>query len=168
MYQPLAPCPGCARHVRVREPACPFCATALSGDLTPQGPAEPAGRLARSALAALATAVLGAACARETPAAPPPPAPSSGGDVVQGPVGTPSTDAVPPPRVVPVADAGTGPDDDGAVVAEYGAPARPRADAGVNDPGAAVAAYGAAPPPIVTPPPDHGTIRPLYGVPPRP
>lgn len=85
---------------------------------------------------------------------------------MQGPIGTPSPDAVPPPHVVPVADAGAGPDDNGAIVAEYGAPVRPRADAGVNDPGAAVAAYG-APAPIV-PPPDHGTIRPLYGVPPRP
>ena len=29
MYRPLAPCPGCARHVRASERRCPFCRAAL-------------------------------------------------------------------------------------------------------------------------------------------
>jgi hypothetical protein len=161
MYQPMAPCPACARHVRVRESACPFCAAALPADFAAHVAPDPTGRLSRSAIAALATAVLGAACAREAPATTTAPATSSGGGVVQGPIGT--TAPIPPPRVVPVEDAGAGPDDAGAVVAEYGAPA-PRFDAG-----APVAAYG-APPRMVTPapgPPDNGGVHSLYGIAPR-
>ena len=161
MYQPMAPCPACARHVRVRESVCPFCAAALPADFTAHVAPDPTARLSRSALAALATAVLGAACAREAPATVPAPEPSSGGGVVQGPIAAPTP--LPPPRVVPVEDAGAGPDDAGAVMAEYGAPA-PRFDAG-----APVAAYG-APPRLVTPmpgPPDNGGNQPLYGISPR-
>lgn len=140
----MAPCPACARHVRVRESACPFCAAALPADFASHVAPDLGARLSRSAIAALATAVLGAACAREAPATVPAPEPTSGGGVVQGPIGAPTP--IPQPRVVPVEDAGAGPDDTGAVVP----------------------AYGVAPPPRVQGPPDNGTAQPLYGISPPP
>jgi len=44
----LAPCPGCARHVRSTETSCPFCATALDLSSVPP-PLVPTARLSRSA-----------------------------------------------------------------------------------------------------------------------
>jgi len=47
----LIPCPGCARHVRAFESACPFCAASLPESLRASVPARrPTGRLTRAAL----------------------------------------------------------------------------------------------------------------------
>jgi hypothetical protein len=61
---PLAACPGCARHVRVNEPACPFCRAELPSSfrqLPP--PPSPAKRLSRAALYALGVGALAATAA---------------------------------------------------------------------------------------------------------
>lgn len=53
MSSPLVPCPGCSRHVRAAEPACPFCAA-------PLGPAvdrAPSGAQATRVVVALAAAL---------------------------------------------------------------------------------------------------------------
>jgi len=55
----LAACPACARHLRVNEPACPFCRAELPPwfrELT--APATPATRLSRAALYALRVGAL--------------------------------------------------------------------------------------------------------------
>jgi hypothetical protein len=68
----LAPCPGCDRHVESGETTCPFCQAALA----PRQPCvggcsgPPAGRLARAALVAAGTALLGAACQSQSVLAP--------------------------------------------------------------------------------------------------
>jgi hypothetical protein len=50
----LAPCPSCARHVRLTDDACPFCAAALPRAFREQtAPVSPAKRLNRAALYAL-------------------------------------------------------------------------------------------------------------------
>jgi hypothetical protein len=50
----LSPCPSCARHVRLSEPACPFCGAPLPRGFGEQtAPASPARRLNRAALHAL-------------------------------------------------------------------------------------------------------------------
>jgi hypothetical protein len=62
---PLRPCPGCSRHVRVSEPACPFCAGELDDAFrsTPSPRARAVGRLSRAALFALgASGLATAAC----------------------------------------------------------------------------------------------------------
>jgi hypothetical protein len=59
----LVACPTCARHVRVSEASCPFCATALGEsqrDL--RAPRAPAQRLGRAALYALGVGLAAAAC----------------------------------------------------------------------------------------------------------
>jgi hypothetical protein len=57
MTQPhLRPCPGCSRHARVSEAACPFCGAALDSSFrAAPAPVRPAARLSRAALFALAT-----------------------------------------------------------------------------------------------------------------
>ena len=52
----LRPCPGCSRHVRVSEGACPFCGTALDSSFR-AAPVRvpPSSRLARATLFALGT-----------------------------------------------------------------------------------------------------------------
>ncbi|MGA3121848.1 MAG: RING finger protein [Polyangiaceae bacterium] len=65
---PLAACPGCARHVRVNEPACPFCRAELPASfrqLPP--PPSPAKRLSRAALYALGVGALSATAACGSP-----------------------------------------------------------------------------------------------------
>jgi len=53
----LIACPGCARHLRVSETACPFCKSALDEGLRARpAPRPPAMRLSRAALFALGTA----------------------------------------------------------------------------------------------------------------
>jgi hypothetical protein len=63
----LLPCPACARHVRVNEPACPFCKEALPaafrGEARPEAPRV---RLARAALFALGTGTAALACGSST------------------------------------------------------------------------------------------------------
>src|ERR1700722_16536847 len=47
----LRPCPGCSRHVRVIEGACPFCSVALDASFAGvPAPAGPSVRLSRAAL----------------------------------------------------------------------------------------------------------------------
>jgi len=51
---PLSPCPSCARHVRLSEPACPFCGGELPRAFREQtATSSPAKRLNRAALHAL-------------------------------------------------------------------------------------------------------------------
>jgi hypothetical protein len=61
---PLAACPGCARHIRVNEPACPFCRAELPSSFRQvQAPPPPAKRLGRAALYALRASALSATAA---------------------------------------------------------------------------------------------------------
>src|SRR5580658_775358 len=57
---PLRPCPGCSRHVRVSESACPFCAGKLDDAFRsiPSPRALAVGRLSRAALFALGASSL--------------------------------------------------------------------------------------------------------------
>jgi hypothetical protein len=60
----LAACPGCARHVRVNEPVCPFCGAALPSSFRQLQPRpSPAKRLSRAALHALGVGALSATAA---------------------------------------------------------------------------------------------------------
>ncbi|MDB4928698.1 MAG: hypothetical protein JWM10_1182 [Myxococcaceae bacterium] len=59
MTTPLAPCPGCSRHVRASDAACPFCAAALD---RPASGAAQATRVAVALAAALAASASLAAC----------------------------------------------------------------------------------------------------------
>jgi hypothetical protein len=59
----LRPCPGCARHARVSEPACPFCGARLGEAFrTFVPPRAPTTRLTRAALAALGAGGVVVAC----------------------------------------------------------------------------------------------------------
>jgi hypothetical protein len=60
----LRPCPSCARHARVSEPACPFCGARLGeGFRTFVAPKAPTLRLSRAAMFALgAGGFVAAAC----------------------------------------------------------------------------------------------------------
>jgi hypothetical protein len=64
MATPLRPCPGCLRHVRATEPACPFCRQGLDGAFrSVPSPRAPTRRLTRAALFALgATGLAASAC----------------------------------------------------------------------------------------------------------
>lgn len=64
----LLPCPACARHVRVSEEACPFCAAALPATMASRPlPRSPTTRLSRAALFALGTSAAAiAACGGST------------------------------------------------------------------------------------------------------
>lgn len=55
----LVPCPGCSRHVRQHETACPFCSAALSLAHLPP-PALPRARLGRAATFAFGATLVGA------------------------------------------------------------------------------------------------------------
>jgi hypothetical protein len=58
----LVACPSCARHVRVSEQACPFCAASLSDALRASPVPQPPGtRLTRAALVAFGTGALAVA-----------------------------------------------------------------------------------------------------------
>lgn len=65
----LAPCPGCSRHVRVSEAACPFCARALLAPPSAAAAPPPARlRMSRTALFAVGATMVGvAACSDESP-----------------------------------------------------------------------------------------------------
>jgi hypothetical protein len=127
---PLALCPGCSRHVKRTDPACPFCAAPL--DAVPSAAAfdEESPRISRSAMI-LAGAAMVAGCNLTQPA-----------NIYGGP---------PPPPAAQ--DAGQG------VAAIYGGPPPMFADAAMApSPPPAVPAYGAPPPVPPTPPvpPDAG------------
>lgn len=130
MYEPLIPCPSCRRHVRGAV-ACPFCKTALPGDLR----AVPASstRLGRSALFAFAVTVSACGGSTETE---PPTVTDTGAKA--GDTGTTPGDTA----VV---------DDTGGPVAAYGAPADTgtadtgTTDTGPKDDGGPAPAYGLPP-----------------------
>ena len=67
----LVPCPGCGRHVKSDDTACPFCQASLASQPSAnacQGPCcgHRAPRLSRAALMAAGAALLCAACGRST------------------------------------------------------------------------------------------------------
>lgn len=99
MYQPLAPCPSCSRHIKTTEKTCPFCKGALTDSHADAAIPGATGRLTRAAAfaftASLAVAGSTAACTSGV-AAP------NGGDA--------SADGSTPPR------------DEGGVQAAYGGP----------------------------------------------
>lgn len=163
MYRPLAPCPGCHRHVLTTERACPFCGAAAPSGFAPSATVEAPRRASRSALAALGAALTLTACGATTT--------NSGGDASVDVTPDAPRDASsdeggvapaygdPPPR-----DAGRDVvDDEGGPMAEYGAP--PPRDAGrdvVDDDGGSVDLYGAPPPRDAGT--DEGAILPAYGI----
>jgi hypothetical protein len=150
MYEPLIPCPSCARHVRARESACPFCASALPGGVGERAiPATPQ-RLGRAAAFFFGAAVTVASCATEVTDAPSGTTGGTGGASSssggQGGAGNGGN--------VTATGAGAGlpdagPDDDGGVFTMYGVPpfdagedaGGPTDDAGIQPP------YGTPPPP---------------------
>ncbi len=111
MYQPLRPCPACARHVRSIEPACPFCDAALVPDAT-DAPRVDGPRLSRSAMLLLGSAALMEGCPQPQVAAvygaPPPVAVDA----------APRTRRDAPAATVPRSP----PDDPGSNAEVYGAP----------------------------------------------
>jgi len=118
MYQALAPCPACRRHVRAAEGACPFCAASLG---TPQLVPGAAGRLARGAVFVFASSVIG--CGASTSGEPIPADTGSATDT-RADYGN-----IAPPYGVP-ADTGTDDgtvDDTGSPMTKYGAPPIPDA-----------------------------------------
>lgn len=188
MYQPLAPCPGCSRHVRVADRACPFCGTSFASTLTARPDLDGRRRLSRAALVTFA-ATLGAAGCGASVSTTDASAGNDTGVVVDRPtaVDTGAADAGTPDAGTVVRDSGTvvrdsgGPDDTGGAVAAYGLPFP--TDAGPpDDEGNSSADYGSPPPRDAGPGPDDdggsaaeygsppvdGGIFPLYGAPPRP
>jgi hypothetical protein len=145
MYEPLVPCPSCNRHVRAIERSCPFCSENLPSNLTANAVPSATQRLSRAAAFLFGASLTLTGCGGDISTG----SGSSGGSSGQagGTSGASSggmTDG--------------GPNDDGGVVAEYGAPAP--VDAGPDDDGGGGAKYGAPPPPDAG---DDGGIQPLYG-----
>lgn len=144
----LVPCPGCARHVRASESACPFCAAALPTDLASHAVPPANRRLTRgAAFTFAATVVVGSAVA-------------CGGTVDQG--GGSTMYGLPN-----IEDAGW--QDGGQPIPAYGAA---YVDSGSNDDGGILPMYGAAFPPDAGDAGgggalDGGTAA-LYGMPPPP
>lgn len=105
----LRECPGCQRHVKSAETACPFCATSLTA--TVPATTGPLPRLGRAALLAIGASAATAACEATPPAtsggpstevrdAAPPPAPEPT-NVVAPAYGAPpptATEPTPPPQ----------------------------------------------------------------------
>lgn len=160
----LAPCPGCARHIKLESVRCPFCDVAV-GDLTPAGfdPAVAPARVRYAALALGASLALTGCPSAALYGGPPvpPPAVDAGAPVLTV---TPAYGI--PPNAMP--------DPSPQVAPDAGAP-RP--------PGPPPDAAPPRPPPVDGPPPDRrpppstrrpapprpdpGAVVPLYGVPPR-
>jgi len=129
MYQPLAPCPSCHRHVRASAQACPFCGAGLSVVSTVPSASS---RLARGALFAFASTL--AACGGATEPDPVPGDTGSSvdakGDDAKSDTRIEDTGNIAPPYGIPPMDSGV---DDGTVsdtgdpMADYGAPPPPDA-----------------------------------------
>ena len=122
MYQPLAPCPACSRHVKTAERICPFCKGALTEAIGESALPVASSRLSRAAAIAFTAslAVTGAA--------------SASVGCSTGTIPGPTSDASPGPT--------PGPNDDGGNQAAYGAPAF---DAGPDDSGGGGTKYGGPP-----------------------
>ncbi len=147
MYRPLAPCPGCHRHVVATESACPFCHRPIVGPLPTRR--DPPRRLSRAALITFAASLTAAGCSSSVSATDAAPnADVGGGDV---PVDRPATDQGFP---VDHAPTDTGARDTGAV------------DTGVLDIGNVAPPYGIPPPEDAGAPDDDGGAMDLYGAPP--
>lgn len=127
MYQPLAPCPACSRHVKTTERICPFCKGALPESIADAALPGATSRLSRAAAFAFASslAVVGASagCTSGT-------APLSGDAAAND--GSPSDGS---------------PNDEGGQQPVYGAPAYggPFVDSGPDDSGGGGAKYGGPP-----------------------
>lgn len=121
----LVPCPGCARHVRFAEPACPFC-----GDSSPRPAPRRASPIAKRSRAA----ILGATLATTAAAAA-----GCYDDHGRGADTGVREDA----RVTP--DAVTVVPDTGALISAYGTPFPDDAALDEPDAGAPVAEYGGPP-----------------------
>jgi hypothetical protein len=106
----FAPCPGCARHLRITETHCPFCGARTASLVATPGTAA---RITRAATYAFTASMVVAGCSTSDP-----------GGTVAPLYGAPSPDVA--------VDSGSdaGPDDSGQAVALYGAPAP---DASVPD-----------------------------------
>jgi hypothetical protein len=63
MDAPLAPCPGCQRHIRTRESECPFCATILPSDHAMSAVPGTTTRLTRAATFVFGATLAVAGCA---------------------------------------------------------------------------------------------------------
>jgi len=111
MYQPLAPCTGCRRHVRAVEARCPFCGAEREATNVE---ASTVTRVSRAVTFAAALAIAG--CQSE---------PASN-TIVKDPTAAKTT-ATPKPAPAPVPSTSSSGlvDDPGSPVAEYGAPAPP-------------------------------------------
>lgn len=111
MYQPLAPCPACSRHVKTTEERCPFCAGALPQSFA--GAATPAasGRLTRAAAFAFTATLAVTGCSTGTTPNPVKDAATTGPDDAGSPIAEYGASPI---------DAG--PDDSGGTGAKYGAP----------------------------------------------
>ena len=123
MYQPLAPCPACSRHIKTTERSCPFCKGAIPESIAESALPGATSRLSRAAAFAFTAslAVTGAAAAVSGC--------SSGSTLTTGDASADgSTDG--------------GPNDDGSPGALYGAVA---VDAGPDDAGGAGTKYGGPP-----------------------
>lgn len=141
---PLVPCPGCARHVRAAERACPFCDSALPTDLAASAVPAATTRMKRAAVFTFATSLALAGCGSTTT----------------------SNDA----SVTADTSADTGPSTDNGPATDTGFDSGIFVDAGTDagapdDDGGPVAAYGA--PPDVGFPDEDGGIAPPYGIPPK-
>jgi hypothetical protein len=154
MYNPMSPCPGCSRHVRVDELVCPFCRAGLSPAFARRLAPDTTQRLSRAAMFAVGATLAAAGCS-----------------ATLGPTGTGSGDATVTDvatdnaAVTDVATDNTAVTDDalfahdGPVFTHYGSPPRP--DAATDAPGdAATDTAGDVPE-------DHGNIAPPYGFPPQ-
>ncbi len=126
MYEPLAPCPSCSRHVRTAETSCPFCKSALPDTMATLAVPGAPQRLSRAAAFAFTASLAVTGCGG-----------TSSPVVGDSGTGDGSTrDA-----------AKDGPADDGGNVALYGEPAygQPFIDAGPQDSGGGGAKYGGPP-----------------------
>ena len=141
MYQPLVPCPSCARHVLASETNCPFCSAALPTDLASHAVPAAGRRLGRAAAFVFGASLAVAGCSSDIEGGGTSGSSSSGGSEQDA-----GTDSGPDDDggVMPLY--GDPPPDDGGGMALYGVP--PPMDAGVDatDDGGGVPLYGAPPP----------------------
>lgn len=144
----LRPCTECSRHIRVADPACPFCGAGNDAPFTP--PRMPAGRLSRAAIFAGALATGAAACGTNPEPIDPADNETTGDDQVlqQHDTTTDTTDNVTPAPPPDAMMAAPPPVVDAMVAAKP--PPPPPADAGVAvhpkwDPNHIPKPYGAPP-----------------------
>jgi hypothetical protein len=148
MYQPLAQCTGCRRHVRTIEARCPFCGAERETAVVEPAPVL---RLSRAVTFVAALAIGG--CQSEPQANP----------IVRDPVAA-KPSAAPTPAPAPSPSSSGLVDDPGSPVAEYGAPAPPHPTAHPTAP----APTKPKPKPAPGEVDDHGGMMSKYGAPPPP